>query len=428
MLRSELLSIPAFRNLWLGQAISQLGDAFYYVSFMFMVKKLTGSNAMVGYVGAAEVLPFLLFMPFAGVLADRVDRRKLMLWSDIVSGFVLLLLAAVTLLNGTPPIWMIFTTAIMLSSARSFFLPTKNTSIPALVPENKLKEAFSLSMATENFMRLGGTALTAGGLAALFEFAPQWFFLGAILVNCSSFLLSAVFIAKLPAILPKRDPDQAPQHPGREFTDGIRLILQRRVLTVIVVTSMFFSLMVSPFFVVYVAANEKWFGGKPGPLAWFEFAFFLGMIAGSFIVAKANIRSPGIAFAFSLAIVGATIAAMGVSPWFWAFAFWNVAAGLAVPFADIPVKTYVQLTVSDAYRGRVNSSMMMLSTCAMPIGMACAGMLLDRIGVEVMFLAMGVGMTLVGMTALLSRPFRESALPVPGETEELEAIPATSAA
>lgn len=89
----QLLRIPAFRNLWLGQAISQIGDALYYVAFMFMVKKITGQNAMVGYIGAVEVLPYFIFGPFTGVLADRIDRRKILLWSDLLCGILLLGLA-----------------------------------------------------------------------------------------------------------------------------------------------------------------------------------------------------------------------------------------------------------------------------------------------------------------------------------------------
>src|SRR5688500_12870764 len=103
MFRSDILAIKAFRNLWLGQAISQIGDAFYYASFMFMVEHITNSKPMVGYVGAAEALPFLLFGPYAGVVADRIDRRKIMLLSDIISGLTLCMMAAVLFLQAQPP-------------------------------------------------------------------------------------------------------------------------------------------------------------------------------------------------------------------------------------------------------------------------------------------------------------------------------------
>ena len=109
----QLLRIPAFRNLWLGQSISQIGDALYYVSFMFMVSQLTGRVDMVGYVGAVEMLPFFIFGPYTGVLADRIDRRLILLWSDLISGFVLVGLAVMAFAMGTPPVWSLFVAAFM---------------------------------------------------------------------------------------------------------------------------------------------------------------------------------------------------------------------------------------------------------------------------------------------------------------------------
>jgi len=412
LFRSEILAIPAFRNLWLGQAISQVGDAFYYVTFMFMVKKLTGSNAMVGYVGAVEVLPYLLFSPYAGVLADRIDRRKIMLWSDILSGLVLVGLLAVTLGFGNPPVPVIFATAFLLSSVRSFFLPTKNATIPAIVPAKKLLDAMSLSMATQNFMQLAGLAVSAGVLAALYQLSPFWFFFCAIAVNCLSFFGSAVFIAKLPPVIPDRQEGAAEErHPLKDFTEGISFISRRPVLVTLMVVSMFFSLMVAPFFVIYVAANEAWFGGRPATLAWFEFAFFLGMIGGSIGVAKFKVKKPGLSFVAGLATVGAGVAALAYSRSFGGFFWWNIVCGVAVPFADIPVKTYLQLTVPDEFRGRVNSSLMMLSTGMMPLGMGLAGTMVEIVGLVNGFLIMGIGMGVVAMLGLASRPFRTSIMP-----------------
>ncbi|MEA2554611.1 MAG: transporter, family, macrolide efflux protein, partial [Fimbriimonadaceae bacterium] len=79
MLSRELLRIRGFRDLWLGQAISQIGDSIYYVAFMFMAQKVTGSIAMVGYVGSMEMLTYLLVGPYAGVIADRNERKRIML-------------------------------------------------------------------------------------------------------------------------------------------------------------------------------------------------------------------------------------------------------------------------------------------------------------------------------------------------------------
>src|SRR5436305_13461671 len=96
-----ILEIRAFRRLWLGQAISQFGDALYALLFFFMVDKLTGKAAMVGYVGALQAAHFLLVGPYAGMIADRFDSRSVMLFADLVSAIILAALCGVLLVPST---------------------------------------------------------------------------------------------------------------------------------------------------------------------------------------------------------------------------------------------------------------------------------------------------------------------------------------
>src|SRR4051812_33398009 len=122
----EILEIRAFRRLWLGQAISQFGDALYSLLFLFMVDKLTGKAAMVGDVGAIQAAPFLLFGPYAGLVADRLDRRRVMLFADLASAAILALLCVQLLVNPRPPTVIVFAAAFLLSSVNTFFLPAKS--------------------------------------------------------------------------------------------------------------------------------------------------------------------------------------------------------------------------------------------------------------------------------------------------------------
>ncbi|MBC8066411.1 MAG: MFS transporter, partial [Chlorobia bacterium] len=126
----QILEHRSFRDLWLGQSISQLGDAFYFVTFMFMAEKITGQLAMVGIVGALEAIPYLLFSPYAGVVADRMDRKRVMWLSDIVCGLALVLFAAVLVFQASPPAWLLGAVAFLLSTIRCFFLPAKSAAIP----------------------------------------------------------------------------------------------------------------------------------------------------------------------------------------------------------------------------------------------------------------------------------------------------------
>lgn len=406
----HVLRVPTFRNLWLGQSISQIGDALYYVSFMYMVAQLTGRVDMVGYIGAVEVLPFFLFGPYTGVLADRIDRRLILLWSDLLSGFLLLALAAIGLFVSSPPIWLLFVTVFLLSTVRAFFMPTHQATIPSLLPGDKVMPAIAFSMATMNFMRMGGLAFSATAMGAIYAASKTWFFVAICGLNALSFLASAIFVAKLPPVLPDRDHTEE-HHVWREFKEGLMYVVRDKVLLTFRIVGPLFSLMVAPFFVVYVAANKEWFGNKPQILAWFELAFFAGMIFGSAWVSKANVKRPGASFCISLMVVGVAVSLMGLGRDFWLFLFWNIVCGLAVPFADIPAQTYTSLAVPDAMRGRVNSLAMMSWTAVMPIGMALAGITMAKFGLDNMFWIMGIGMLVVTVGGLLVRDFRRAEMP-----------------
>lgn len=409
MFPTQALSIRAFRNLWLGQAISQLGDAFYYVVFMFMVGKITGSSVMVGAAGTAEALPFLFFSGYAGVLADRLDRRKIMLTSDVVSGSILLALGGIVLFDASPPGWTLIATAFLLSCARAFFMPAKNAAIPSLVPPELLMKANALSSITQSAAPMLGLFLSAMVLGALWALSKTWFFLGAILVNALSFYLSAAYIRLLPAIVPDRGGEE--KHPWTDFRQGLGYVKRHKVLRVFIVVNTVLGLMISPFFIVYVQANKEWFGGIPTTLIWFEFTFFAGLIAGSVIVAKFSHKRPGLGYSYALAVVGVSVAAMAYSRTFFLFCLWNVIAGLAIPFCDVPFMTYMQLAVDDTLRGRVSSVLNMTRMSIVPLGMAMGGILVAKVGVVGGFAVMGFGMALAALMGLASSSFRNAVIP-----------------
>ncbi len=399
-----------FRNLFIGQAISQVGDALYYVSFMFAVKKMTGDDSMVGFVGAAEMLPFFLLGPYSGVLADRICRKRILLWSDLGSALILLVFAALTWFIYPFSGWLMVAVGFCIAVIRTFFFPAKNAAIPRLVPTDQLQPAFALSIGTQNLMFMAGTAFSAILMTPLYKnYGTQTFLLMISILNAATFLGSAWFVQKLPPIVPEKTGEQ--QHALVEFREGLSFIRKRADLITLLTVSMLFGLCIAPFFVTYVAANDKWFGGLPDTLAWAEFAFFLGMVGGSALVSKYPVKRPGLAFIVGCTIVGGGILFMAFSRQFLVYCSWNLLCGLAVPFADIPMRTYLQATVPDEFRGRVNSVQSMTTTAVMPIGMASAGSIIKQAGIVFMFATMGIGTMVASLIGLLGRQFRQAIMP-----------------
>lgn len=406
MSSSTVLRLPEFRRLWLGQAVSQLGDAIYYLIFLFMVDRLTGNPAMVGYVGAVQALPYLLLGPYAGALSDRLDRRRLMLFSDLASLLILLGVAAWLVRDATPPTWLIFVAGGSLSVVNVFFAPAKSAAIPRLVPPDRLMEANALSAATQNAMPLIGLAFSGTVLGLLYRVAPDYFFLAAVVLNAATFAVSASAIAGLPAIRPERG--EAPPNAWTDTLEGFRYIRHHPVLVSVLSASAIMSLSISPFFVVYVVINREWFDGQYSTLALIDFSFFVGMVFTSLYISRRPVHRTGLAYLLGIAGAGATIIAMAFSPVLWLFVVWNVLCGLVLPFAQVPITTYVQATVPDAYRGRVNAALAMVAHGVVPLGAATAGILLDRLGSVAMLVLMGLGFALSGVVAYLNPTFRRA--------------------
>ncbi len=420
------LKIPHYRNLWLGQAVSQACDALYMVSFMFMVKKLTGSSALVGLVLAIEGLPYLLVNPFVGVLADRIDRRKLMLASDLLSASILVCFAvALIFLGANPPFALIALTAGLLSTSRTVFLPTKNAAIPMLVPRESVLQANALSLVTQNYMQVAGLIFAMTVLAALYRQSPAQFFVGVALINAAGFLWSAMFIARLPKLLPDRE-SLSTVRPLADLMGGIRYIRGHAGLGALVVLQMLMTLMISPFYVVYLEANDVRFGGYPVTLMLFEATFFFGMIVGNYVVTRLQVRRAGLGFVGGLCVTGLCVAALAWSYSAPLFVLWNLIAGLAVPFAQIPVSAYLQTEVPDAFRGRVNAVYLMSAMGIAPLGMMLGGLTIEWVGLFRAFLIMGFGMVTVSLIGLANGAFRRLRIEF-GAQSEAEAPSASEA-
>lgn len=403
----DLLRIPGFRAFFIGQSISLVGDAFYYVVFMFMVGEITGSAAMVGFVGALEMVPFLLLSPYAGIIADRIDRRKILLATALASGTILFVFLGVVLSNQTVPLWTLFATAFLTSVVTTFLGPAKNAAIPSLVPAEGLLAANALNGISANITPVFSHFFTATVLAVLYKLSPQYFFAAVVALNVLSFYWSAYFFLRMPPCVPDRVVES---HAMEDLREGIAYLKSRLDLKVLVTAQGLLSLFVSPFFVVYIAVNKAWFDGTPMVLAICEGGFFVGMVVASALVGKANVRRPGLAFVGSTLIVGVTVVFMGYSPVLWQFVVWNFLAGLAVPFAQIPMQTYLQLSVPDGFRGRVNSVLMMVNLGVMPLGMSTAGIMLDAIGIVASFWVMGLGMAVAAAFGWAFAEFRNATI------------------
>jgi MFS transporter, NRE family, putaive nickel resistance protein len=181
---------PAFARLYISQATSLLGDALTWVGLALLAYKLAGSNASV-ILGAAltlRVTAFVILSPLAGALADRLDRKLILVSSDLGRMVVIGLMPFVT------QAWQVYVLMFALNSFTAFFTPTYQATIPLVTGKDDYGQAISLSGATYEVLGVLGPGIA--GAVAVFLSARSIFFLDA-----ATFLISALLILTLPRSL-----------------------------------------------------------------------------------------------------------------------------------------------------------------------------------------------------------------------------------
>ncbi len=187
----DILGLRDFRYLWLGQIVSNFGDALTHLTLILLINRITGgSTAAIAFLLIALALPYAVIGLFAGVVVDRLDRKRIMVVSDILRG-VLVLAFIIVGAGGTDSLWPIYVIAFLHACVGAFFTPARSATIPNLVPREGLLSANSLSQISFVMFRVLGTA-TAGMIIGLFQL-----FWPAFIIDAASFFISAVLISQL---------------------------------------------------------------------------------------------------------------------------------------------------------------------------------------------------------------------------------------
>ncbi len=176
-----------FRLLYIGQAISQLGDWFNAVAVFALLLDLTGSATAVAWMMIVQILPVAVVGPMAGVVVDRVDRRRLMIAADVARGGLIL---GLLFIRRADQVWIAYVVMALTVSASAFFEPARTAIIPNLTSADELLPANALSSATWSAMLAIGASV--GGLVTAIAGRNI-----AFAINSASFFASALFIGRM---------------------------------------------------------------------------------------------------------------------------------------------------------------------------------------------------------------------------------------
>jgi MFS family permease len=331
-----------FRRLWFGTGISAIGSQITTVAIPFQVYELTHSTLAVGLLSIAGLVPILIVPLYAGAVADAVDRRRLLLLSDVALAAVSVALLANALLPH-PRVWALFVFEALATGAYGFQRPARNALTPLLVGEDQLTAAIAVEDTVFNLAHVAGPAL--GGVIIAVVGLP-----GAYGVDLATFAASLLAIWLLPAYPPT--PDAA--HPSvRSIVEGFRYILDRPVLLGIFVAdtnAMIFGMPAALF-----PAFGEHLGGGAETVGFLYAAPWVGAFAASVLSGWiTRVRRQGLGVCAAIGVWGAAIALFGFSTSLWMAVPLLAVAG-AADFVSAVLRSTILLSVTpDSLRGRLS--------------------------------------------------------------------------
>ena len=412
----DVLRIPAFRRLFVAQAISDVGDGMTYLALFLLVLDLTGSTAAVALMSILVALPPVTIGLFAGAIADRRDRRVIMVASDAVRAGVVAVMAFVALEHALP---VLFALACFQAIIGTFFSPARTALVPRAVPASGLMAANSLGQMTRMIGSVIGAGIT-GVVAGISGVA--W---PVLLIDAGTFLASAIIVAGVGPELGRIDAVAAASAAARGLRrsvgDGLAIVAHSRLLvatlggvTVTMLGLGAINVLFIPFLVRDLGASAAW----AGPL---EAAQTVAMVvAGGMVAALAARLRPSSLFTGGIVGVGLSVLAMSIAPNPWVLLIVLFSAGLFTMPVQAATMTMVQASTTDETRGRVAASLNAAIQTATIVSMAAAGVLAGVIGIRGVFVAGGAIALLAAVVAWAL--FRAERLAVRGGTAPVTGI------
>jgi MFS family permease len=414
---TPLRTYPAFRRLWLGTMLSQIGSSMTNFALTLQVWEMTRSTAAVGGLGVATLVPMLLIALPGGSLADTVDRRKLILamtaCQTVVSG---LLFAQALIGPGPAGLWLLYALEAASSAVGAISAPARRTLIPALVPPGQLAPAMALNRIVFQTMMIAGPAV--GGVVAGASGVK-----GCYLLDVITFAGSFYGVGRLPAMPPKRTGDRARGKLALSL-EGLGFIRRSQVLAgafLADVTATFFGLPLS----LFPAINAERFGGDPRILGLMPAAIGVGgMVTAVLAGPVRHVSRQGLGMLVCVAVWGLSFAVFAVAPSLWLTLLALAIAGGADTYTVVFRGVIVQTVTPDEFRGRVNAADYVVGAGGGQLGSLEAG-LVGSLTTPVISALSGGLLTVAGAIAIGAslpgfRRYREPARPA---VEHAAAVP-----
>ncbi|HBY61382.1 MAG TPA: MFS transporter [Solibacterales bacterium] len=388
---------PNYRYTWMGQVVSEVGDHFNTIAVFSLALANTGSGLVVSALMLSRAIPAVLAGPLAGILLDRLDRKRIMIWSDLVRAVVAVLFIFAV---GRGDAWLLYLLSGLLMFASPFFTSGRAAILPTITSREELHTANTLTQTTQ------WTALTLGsflGGASVVQFGYEW----AFVFNALSFLFSAWAISRLRVkkgfkALREALTESDVVRPWSEYAQGLRYMAATPLLFAIGLVHVGWATGGGAAQVLFPLFGEAVFNRGPGGIGMLWGCAGIGLLLGGAVVHRIGDRLSFNGYKRAVIVCyvihGGSYVLFAQAPQFWqALIFMAISRGAVAVSA---VMNFSQLLrhVPDAFRGRVFSTIESLTWSTMMLSMTGAGFASEHVSPRVIGVVAGC---LSSMTAAM---------------------------
>jgi MFS family permease len=354
-----------------GQLISLIGTWMQSMAQAWLVYRLTGSSLLLGSVGFASQIPVFLVAPLGGIVADRHNRQRVVVGTQIASMVLALVLALLTLTNKVH-IWHIFVLAALLGVVNAFDIPGRQAFLVDMVGKEDLMNAIALNSSMFNGARIIGPAI-AGILVA--KIGEGWCFFA----NGVSYIAVIIGLLMMRVQRPARRASAA--SPWAHIIEGFRFVRQTAPIRAILLLLGLVSLVAMPYTILMPIFADKILHGGARGLGILMGATGVGALLGALTLAsRTGVRGLGRWVAFSCGGFGVSLILFSLSRNFWLSAALLLPVGFGMMLQMSASNTLIQAMVPDHLRGRVMAVYSMMFMGMAPFGAFLGGASADRLG------------------------------------------------
>lgn len=380
---TPLRESPDFRRLYVGQLVSFVGTQLTVVAVPYQVFQLTDSSLQVGLVSLAQLGPLIVGSLVGGAAADSIDRRRLLLWMQVVMAMTSVGLALNAMLDD-PLLWPIYVLTALAAGFSGVDRPARSAAIPNIVERRSLPAAYALWQILLQVGTVVGPALAGLLLAEYGLGAVYW-------LDVLTFAGAFVAVARMRPLPPQGGGTK----PGvASIVEGLRFLRGRRQLTgvfVVDLNAMIFGLPRA----LFPAMAERVFGGGAATYGLLNAAPGAGALIGAVTTGwVSRIHRQGLAVLVSVGVWGAAMIGFGVTSWLWLALLFLAVAGAADVISAVFRNTILQTSVPDSLRGRISSVQIAVVTGGPRLGDAEAGAVAALAGARFSVVSGGVACVL----------------------------------